>query len=545
MSQAITLKHSQSLRAPRRRATDAGRSQLWRALYYFNLYRLVLGGAFLTLAWSGSQIAEYGNRSTTVFQIAATIFALISIVNLFTITQGRPGFAIQASAQTIVDIILITVMMYASNGVSSGLGLLLIVSVAGAGVVLPARATMFFAALASLCILVETTVATLMGHTTRYSYLQIGLLGAGIFMTGFIVTMLAGRIRESEQAITEARRDLQRQQKINDRIVQNLQSGVIVVDENNQVLLSNTESQRLLALDAVNHGQSLAKISPELNSVIGNWRASPMSTSLPTLKVSTTQIQPRIATLQQQDGETLVVYLDDQSKLDHQTQQHKLAALGRMSAAIAHEIRNPLSAVSHAGQLLAENPGVSDADKRLLDIIQQQTDRINAVVESVQQLGRRQQPDRHRFELMPWIQERISMACERHNLSHECISLTGFDSVAVANQGQMTQILDNLLDNAVTHGKSSTLPFVSIETGSNADGQAAVWVRDTGPGITPENVTHLFEPFFTTDSLGTGLGLYISRELGAANGVSLDYIANDGPGCCFQLVFSDEPAPGV
>jgi len=238
------------------------------------------------------------------------------------------------------------------------------------------------------------------------------------------------------------------------------------------------------------------------------------------------------------DRDSVLVFLENLTLSEEKAQQIKLASLGRLTAAISHEIRNPLSAISHAGQLLSESADLQQDDRRLLDIIQTQSRRINSIIQSVLQISRKSGVDRQRFDLIDWCRTQAVEITANYGLPAQAIEVEG-DSISVtANSGHLQQVVTNLCDNAIRHSPGWTgEPIVRLVARTGAEGVAELDIIDQGAGISPENEVHLFEPFFTTHSEGTGLGLYICRELCAANGASLNYISDSDPGCLFRIEF--------
>jgi len=226
-------------------------------------------------------------------------------------------------------------------------------------------------------------------------------------------------------------------------------------------------------------------------------------------------------------GATLV-FLEDLGTLSQHLQQMKLASLGRLTASIAHEIRNPLSAINHAAQLLAESPDIADGERRLTEIIQQQTLRLDRTVESVLQLSRRQVPRTDLLDLAAWLAEFRRDYLSTHDMSGDEITIVApdFPLRARFDPNHLQQVVRNLCDNGLRHGrKQAGAGKVRLELASSDVGELPVLrVIDNGAGVPAGKVGSLFEPFFTTEPSGTGLGLYIARELCEANRARLSYI---------------------
>ena len=217
--------------------------------------------------------------------------------------------------------------------------------------------------------------------------------------------------------------------------------------------------------------------------------------------------------------------LEKTAQTTQKAQQLKLASLGRLTASIAHEIRNPLGAISHAAQLLNESEQISGADKRLLTIIEQHCHRVNNIIETILQLSRRQKSTPQLINLKDWLDSFIDEFIQTPVLIR-------FDT------DQLYQVVYNMVNNAFRYSaknKHNTIEMMADV--DNINQLPYLEIYDLGPGVAEDNQKNLFEPFFTTEKHGTGLGLYLARELCEANQAHLDYIPQP-EGACFRITFS-------
>ncbi len=505
---------------------DATR-EYWRSLYYFNLSRIVLTGALLTLAISEGKIADFGERSPTLFFIASIGMGLMGIINVVTITRGVPEFSTQAIVQITADIILLTLLLHASNGIESGLALLIIVSIAASGVVLSGHLTLFFAGFATLLIMAETGYDVLIGLKSMVSFTQVGLLGVGMFTTGIVLSTLATRTRATEALAEQRAVDLANLDQINQLIVERLDNGIVLLEGDLKVRLINDAGRRLLGITANQTPSHLAAVNPVLAQACHDWR---QGTAEQTLLFRTGSAGSTIHARFVGIGGGTLVFLEDISAAQQRTQQVKLAALGRLSAAIAHEIRNPLGALSHAAQLLIESTDIVADDARLARIVQDQSMRINRVIESVLSLGRRESDQGDTLDLHSWSVDFAVSFCGAHAVPTNAILIDGPNPTVPMNPDHLTQVVSNLCQNSIRHSPAfSGDPLIRIEIrdADETDG-ARLDVVDFGSGISADAEEQLFEPFFTGSAQGTGLGLYISRELCEGNQARLDYIPRNG-----------------
>jgi two-component system sensor histidine kinase PilS (NtrC family) len=277
------------------------------------------------------------------------------------------------------------------------------------------------------------------------------------------------------------------------------------------------------------------------------WRQNPDlgPEDIPTLVTADggSVIRPHFAPLGGAAPAPILIFLEDTSLLAEKVQQSKLAALGRLSASIAHEIRNPVGAMSHAGQLLAESLQLPEEDRRLTEIIRTNADRVSSIINNVLQLSRREEAHLERIVLDEWLRVFRQEFCETMQWPAARLQLAGTrDAMEVrADPGQLRQVIWNLCDNAIKHGvKERSDGIVEIRYGRLSPiARPFVEISDRGPGVTPENAERIFEPFFSDAPGGTGLGLFLARELAQTSGATLLYEPRPGGGSTFRLVFAD------
>jgi two-component system sensor histidine kinase PilS (NtrC family) len=356
------------------------------------------------------------------------------------------------------------------------------------------------------------------------------------FVTAIAGSAVARRVRASEAKAQKVGSEFADLSRLNEIVLDTMQTGVLVVDADNAIRLMNTAAARLIADTEPSIGIALSSLSPALTEALSRWRegrAAPESAIVPAHPGSS-ELLPRFRRLGAWADSPVLILLEDAARIRDQAQQIKLAALGRLSASIAHEIRNPLSAITHAGQLLAESPDLATQDRRLLDIVQRHGKRIDTIVKDVLNLSRAAAEPRD-FLLLPWMQRTAQLYAEAHPGRN--LTVTGEPGLqARFDPGHLQQVVFNLLDNAWLHGsRDGQPPEVHMQCRSLYLQGGALQVSDNGPGVAPETQEHLFEPFQTTSAQGTGLGLYLARELCAYNQGKLTYHAVPEGGAMFRI----------
>ena len=523
-------------------AVDYTPIEFWRSLNYFNLYRFALVVFILALAWISDVKSLYGVDKGKLFEITAWLYAL-SVLLSFTLLRRRwMRFSWQLAVQICSDIAALTVLAYASGGVLSSVGLLLMVSMAVAGIISRGRVTLFFAALASIAALLEHAYAVLYDGAPAMEYIQVGFLCMAYFAAAGLAHKLARYALENQNLAQRRGRDLIGMAEANRLVMRDMQDGVLVMDEHDRIVQMNPSAAQMLHSTGT-AGRLLSESFPLLHEQYALWKDNALS-GRETLQLDGgLQARLRFVGVERQASQGAVIFLEDMQHVQAEAQQIKLAALGRLTANLAHEVRNPLSAISYATELLQEE--THDArQERLLHLIKENTQRINRIVEDVMQLNRRDRARPETFDLaalLPGFADEFSQA-ERVEPGVLALKV-GQVGMVTFDRGHFRQVLWNLCRNALYYGKHASGSLMLIA--GMERGRVTLEVQDDGPGVLLEHRSRLFEPFFTTAEQGTGLGLYIAKELCEANGAWLEYhdaehkSGERQQGACFRITFGE------
>jgi two-component system sensor histidine kinase PilS (NtrC family) len=534
--------HSQAAADP-----AAVQTQNWKLLQQFNLYRLILALALVGAASAGAA-AVFGIRFQLLFLATSAAYSAVAFIAIFAIRWRWFGFLLLTAVLALVDIASISLLMFSSGGLGSGLGLLLLVAVAECSVLMGRRTTIFFASLATIAALAEHSAGALIGNATELSgvingFPKIGVLGIGLFITATLGNSLATRLRSTAALAERQGRDLASLANINDLIIERMQSGVLVCDNSGILRQLNRAARTFLGLDEMSIGHSLAKVAPTLAAELLEWQKNPVLRGRQLLRTDAGYtLLPRFIFLgDKQNRLGFLVFLDNTEVLKQQAQQLKMAALARLTASIAHEIRNPLAAITHAAQLLKESVTEDSDDARLIKIIENHGQRMNIIVENITQLARRDHTEPRRLRLHPWLTEFVHQYVQGAHIPPEAIRILpdGQPVEGCMDPDQLYQVVGNLCQNALRHSPPfSGEAVVELQLGLDAQERPILEVLDRGPGVPPENRETIFDPFFTTSPGGTGLGLYISRELCEGNGGRLDYLPRGETGSNFRITMA-------
>ena len=518
-------------------------AMVWRVLAVLNLYRVLVPLVLLGL-YSLGGARGFAVYSSQVFFGATVFYFCFGLVSVLFVRQRLASAQVQTILQASVDMFVLVLLLHTCGGVASGLGVLFLVPVGALAFLLPPRSALFLAAIAAIAILVDTISQQLGGTADINSYATAGLLGTVLFVTAGAASFAAGRMRESEALVRQKDVDLANLAELSQYIVQHLRESLLVVDAADKIRLINESAAEILGDNHAVPGALVGEVSPRLLYSLSTWRQRGQGDESPSSFVAADGarvIQPHFAPLGAEPGPTLI-FLEDTSLMAERVQQGKLAALGRLSASIAHEIRNPVGAMSHAGQLLAESANIGADERRLTDIIQSNSERVSTIINNVLQLSRREATKPARLLLGDWLEDFLEEFCETMQVREAQVGVheAAEDLEVRFDPSHLHQVVWNLADNAMKYGEARDGINVEINLGRlNPSNRPFLEVLNRGHGIEPQAVDRIFEPFFTGRKGGTGLGLFIARELCQLNRAILLYEARDGDGSIFRVVFSD------
>jgi two-component system sensor histidine kinase PilS (NtrC family) len=511
----------------------------WISLRYFSLYRIAIAALCLGATLIYVDALTLGAHRLGLFRVVSGWYLLFALLFHGVLRNLRDRFNLQLTLHLALDIVAITLLMYASGGIGSGLGVMLLIALTGAALVAPWRLSLLYASLAAIALLLEQSVWVLAFDAPTANFLQPGLLAIGCFASAGVTGWLAQRVAANERLAQRRGRELETQMRVNQLVIADMQDGVLVLDEEGRVVQHNPAAQRLLS-DAPMHGAELMRLLPDFDARWRAWRGDRRAEAETSLEARGRELRLRLVEVGVAE-ELSVVFVEDTSRMREEAQQLKLAALGRLTANIAHEIRNPLSAISHAAELLGEEKRTRDRE-RLTRIIHDNASRLERLVGDVLQLNRRDRAARERIALGAWLMAFVEEFVINESVPPERFAIdTGRELSVEFDREHLRQVLWNVLRNAVRHAQAEPRSIRLLLKPYRYGNRVELSVIDNGPGVPRANQGQLFEPFFTTDSKGTGLGLYLARELCAANRAALDYV-DDMPGAHFRILMRAAPA---
>lgn len=515
----------------------------WRVLLLLSLYRLLLITLLLVAYESGYGIDLFEQMHKHQFRWSCIGYALASLLLLLPVIYRAPRLSVQVHIHFVADLLGVAALVYFSGGVPGGLGILLITPAVSCALVLTPRMAVVQAAGATLAMFSEEIIRQSGTGFSASEFTSTGLLGMMFFATSTAASAVAARARKSEALAERVGSEFANLSRLNESIIESMQTGVVVVDSERRIRTINAAGARLLGTRSPLN-RLLVKEAPRLNLALEAWLSGETTGGEPfAAATGAPEVVPRFSRLGWTQNPPILILLDDASTLRERAQQMKLAALGRLSANIAHEIRNPLAAITHAGQLLAETPELPGESQRLLAMIQRHSDRIEKIVKDVLDLSKRESAAPALIRLKEWLIRTAALYQEGFNSPRPIELLDVPADVAVSfDPNHLQQVLFNLWDNSFEHGRhagrSGIMVLIHAQRDENS-GQLFLEIADNGAGISHNLQERIFEPFFTTSAQGTGLGLYLSRELCEYNQARLVHVPQQN-GACFRIYFAQQ-----
>ncbi|MCK5726548.1 MAG: HAMP domain-containing histidine kinase [Thiotrichaceae bacterium] len=516
----------------------------WAQLQFYNIYRLVLAGALLMVGLTEHLLPESLILNNKLYSDVIAIFTVIVIIENIAGYLQWPDYAKQIYLLSITDIASLLLIIYASGGVSFGIGILLVIPVIIPNLFRPGHLSLLLAAVTVIALF---TVEVL-SHQEALRPIQMAtltVLSFFLLISSWITSNWAGNVQRTAKLAKRQGMDLVNMSQVNQAVLDQLQMGVIVMGQDSHIDHMNNTAFEMLGSPKKWHNRSLKSFAPELDKWYSYWLKNHQHkiSSYDFNHQEVMAMRARFVKMGARVNGTVLIYLLDTHEEGEKLQDLKLASLGQLTASIAHEIRNPLGAISHAAQLLTESDSLNSADTRLSQIIITNSKRMDGIIDTILNLSRRKNPTREAIHLKSWLNEFFDDFIEHTKLTKKQLSLViePSDLEIRFDSGHLHQIVSNLCHNAVRYAKKDSSKLsLFIQVGiPNHTKNVVMNVIDNGDGVPPDLTSRLFEPFNTTSTTGTGLGLFMCRELSQANGSKLEYIKLTNKGSCFRLSFAN------
>lgn len=521
----------------------------YQLLRIYTYYRTALGCLLLLLFVGNFASQILGSFAPRWFFVTAAIYTAFNLATLIGLWRNRSEpSARQLVLYLFIDVAALTMMAGSSGGIASGLSYLLVITVAAGAILLNRQLATFIAATATVATLSESVITAWLFGIESNRMFSAGALGVLLFATALLFQYLTQRIRESTAEANLRTAEAAKARDISQRIIERMRTGVVVTNPSLEIQLINDAAKQLLGISETTTKDSPSPLAlqqlPLLSEAYSHWQSSPTSPTRP-IRVPKTNGEIRInfAQLGESNTEDTIIFIEDHRLLAQEAQKLKLGSLGKLTASIAHEVRNPLGAISHAAQLLKEAPELSSQSLRLLDIMLNHSQRVNQIIENTLQLSRRNHSQAQIIDLARWlpnfVEEYRQTIKADSDLNISLIKPEKGYIQAKIDVNHLRQVLTNLFDNGLRYSKAATgKATLTLRLDHRPETELAqLRVIDDGPGVSSNMEESIFEPFFTTESTGSGLGLYICRELCQSNQASLSFARWQGKSC-FQINFA-------
>jgi two-component system sensor histidine kinase PilS (NtrC family) len=502
----------------------------WRALLVYSCYRLISILLFLGIYYQSSYHHYYH-----VYYTILSLYFFLGLVFLYCWQAKNLDFRKHVFLSGMVDVFAVSCMLTIMSNLQLGYGILLNVTIAALSILVPGRLAVFFAALASCSLLCGNLIDYLISNPKDIeTFYYSGIYGAGFFATAITAWYLANWIHVSEDLVRHQSEELAQLQRINEYIVDRLHAGIIYVNNHNEVKLINPAARKFFNIDEKSKPTSLQQVSPLLTKKFHYFLKKNKKNKIGQTILEEPHLKVHFFSTAVAQLPAVLITLEDMTDIAQQAQQLKLAALGRFSASIAHELRNPLAAVVYAAQLFGEERGLNEEDIRLKQLVIKNCQRMNGVIKNVLQLSRRQKSQPKTIDLLSFLEQFKINFCTNNQCDLVLIWKKIRSLLVVFDESQLDQILVVLCDNVMQHGRDEEGKARIVIDVTSSLNQIIMTVKDFGSGILERHQEEIFEPFFTTINNGTGMGLFIARDLCEINQARLNWVKSE-KGTCFSI----------
>ncbi len=513
-----------------------------RELYFFNLYRVLEAVVYTGLVFSPLAVDWIKISHSTLGRTAAATYLVIAMLLLIWTDRMRHRLPASIGLALTLDVVVASLVLFSLTGGHSSIPVMLIVNVGVGALLLPFRQSMLLAALAALGVLAPGMLQLISDGVRDRNVLEAALFGVAYFAVAGLCAHLGRQMRETEALAEQRGVDLLNLEQVNDLIIRRMKTGVILVDGANHILRINESAWHLIGNPSPNQ-RDLGAVAAELSRRLYHWRHSGRVDQTPiALAADVPEVIPRFSRMAPNDDTHVLIFLDDTSLLSRRAEEMTLSSLGRLSASIAHEIRNPLAAIRYSAQLLAESESLEEEDRRLVEIVNNHCTRANEVVENILQLSRRERSRPESIDVNAWALSFVEDYKQNNDIGQDHLrAITQNRRVeAMVDPQHLQQVVWNLVQNAIRYGREpgTAARVVVVARLATDKGPPLIEIVDRGPGIPAKVAAQIFDPFFTTSEYGTGLGLYLAKQMCESSQATLEYVPVAGGGACFRITLS-------
>ncbi|MBF2719462.1 HAMP domain-containing histidine kinase [Psychrobacter sp. NG254] len=550
--------------------------QLRKLGIIYSSYRFVVSLFSMLMLYIAARADSSASLPSFLQQTTLSFYVLLSLILLGLFYVVRTQMRRQLAVGLVLDVIILSLLLYTAGAPDLQLTMLYMVVVAASFMLLHSSQALVITLLAIIFVIYQQFFYAIANSMSLNNLGDALLMSASFLAVGGLSWSISQRLVQLEKVAANHAKEVERLNVINQEVITQMVNGVIVIDRHH-IVLANLAAHQLLSIslsplratrstfnnadDVLDDTQStlLSHFEQQLTQQhsqlfkaclsVATGQSRTFTYDVPAIANASIFGKLRVQIIPLKDDSKLIL-LEDLRREQASAQQLKLASLGQLTASIAHEIRNPLAAISQASQLLMEDIVQADVQSttddgllassmsvdlagnhELYEMIFSQTKRVNRIIEDILKLSRQQTATQQSIVLAQWLPEFL----DNHFQGHDIFLRVKTQPTISFDTHQLEQILINLINNGLRYS-SYAHPHAYVEMDIYcADNDVIIDVLDNGHGVSEADLPYLFDPFFTTDKAGTGLGLYLSQAFCEANQARLLYIP-EHPKSCFRLV---------
>jgi two-component system sensor histidine kinase PilS (NtrC family) len=502
-----------------------------RILKYFSMYSVVITVALVSLYFMDIDLGFLGINDPKIYPMVLSLHASITIVFLALAFSAGQAHYDHLLAFFLLDVTLIGALIY-SSGTGNSLSYLMIVGVAVGNSLLTGQKGLLISAWAAICLLFVENRFAVEGHA--HNYVNAGTLGFIFFITAFVIQALVKRLHISVDINRIQADNLLSMEQLTKLVLKRLETGVLVINENEEIVFQNTAAQRLLGFPG-----PVRVLPGKLHQAYLEYKKFP-NYKPDTFKAgpTTAKVQPMFAELMPGADRGTVVFIEDTNVVYQQAQRLKQVSLGKLAAGIVREIKEPMQRIYSIAHEMSQASIASG--KAFHQPIKDHSQHIERIINNVQNLSNTKATKFDKQNLGMWTAA-TAKKLEHTTLKNVKIELkvSRTPMEAYFDSSQIRQALSSILENAAYFAKERNAEFarVTILVGRNkVSKQNIIEIQDNGYGVGLDDLDHIFEPFYSSEASKSGLGLYLAKQFCEMNMARLDYVASQ-EGARFRITF--------
>jgi DNA-binding NtrC family response regulator/signal transduction histidine kinase len=496
---------------------------------FYGYFTLGLALLFLGFYLFEDQLQWWQAEAPKVLPIILGGYIALALANVILAKQHLPQKLDQFLPNQMLEILIMGFLMIYITPKQQDLAVLMLFHVGVGNLIVSKRYGYLLASMATIMVLAQGFLHP--PHVMADRLLSGSFICILFFIEAAIVQVLRSSLSEAQDQAQQTQTQLESEAKLNDIIIERMHTGVCLINNAGVILRINRAAQERLT-----NVLPTQRIPESLFERFKYWQEYNLQNDNELAINSGDTINQVFIYFASIDKSSTLIFIESKETLVRKAHQFKLNSLARMAASIAHEIRNPLNAISHASQLLAENQQLSHEDKRLCDIIFNHCQRTDAIINNVMQISKRKTSEVKWIQLNKWLQDVSYELSEQFQCA---VSIHGINLDIRFDPSQLQQIIWNLTQNAYRYGGANRNTGINIRL-MRIGGRPCLRFYDSGPGLNAAAQEFLYEPFHTTSSEGSGLGLYLIKELCEANQAEIRYDHEYKDGAQFDILFAHD-----